>query len=146
MSDINLPVAPTTYDPTDQRATRAEIERVAKLGWRSGADLKLLRGERLFQTFAHGIVAHSGGGQAAATPLTARINHVGTVAAAGDSVALMPAKAGLMQTVIVQAANAPQVFGTGADTVNGAAAATGISQAAGTTVTYHCPQAGLWFG
>jgi hypothetical protein len=146
MSTLALPVAPPQYSAADQRATRAELERWTNVSWQSGEDLKLLRGEKLYQTYAHGIVAHSGGGQASAVALTARINHIGTVAAGADSVHLWTARAGLMQTVINRGANALQVFGVGADTINGAAAATGVSQAAATTVTYHCPQTGQWFG
>lgn len=123
----------------------AEIERNDARVLKSGQDVRLVNGERLFETFAHGITAHAGGGQASATALTARINHIGTVASAADSLLLMPAEAGLKQTVINKGANAAQVFGTSPDTINGVATGTGVSQPAGTTTTYYCTQDGAWF-
>ena len=85
-------------------------------------------------TFANTLTATAGGGRPNALPLTAAMNRVTTVATAADSVAL-PAAVGGQQLLIVNAAasNAMQVFaavGT-SDTINGVAAATGISVAAG---------------
>jgi hypothetical protein len=90
------------------------------------------------------IVAHAGGGQALATPLTKEINRIGTVATAGDSVVLPPSAPGLTIVVINKGANAMQVFGSGADTINGVAAATGISQMASSVLLYVCTVAGSW--
>jgi hypothetical protein len=67
-----------------------------------------------------------------------------TVAAGGDS-ALLPASFPSARiTVINNGANSMQVFGTGADTINGVAAATGVPQAAGTIVTYISVVTGAW--
>jgi hypothetical protein len=55
-----------------------------------------------FQTFATqtGIVAHAGGGQASATPITAMQAQVSVCATAGDSILLPPAKVGMEVTVV----------------------------------------------
>lgn len=94
-----------------------------------------------------GIVAHSGGGQASATPLTYQVNNVTTVAAAGDSVKL-PASlvtgSSLSVTVINSGANPMQVFGAGTDTINGVATATGVSQLPNSIVIYTSAVQGLW--
>jgi hypothetical protein len=95
---------------------------------------------------ATGITAHAGGGQASATPLVAQVNLVSTVATAADSVKLPASASGLCITVINGAANALQLFGAGSDTINGAAAATGVSVAAGKTGHYCSAAAGTWFG
>ena len=87
---------------------------------------------------ATGLTAHAGGGQASALALTAQINSVDTVGTAADSVKL-PAPSFVGQHVIVfnnAAANSMQVFGSGTDTINGVATATGVAQAAGKGATY----------
>lgn len=91
------------------------------------------------------IVAHAGGGQALATPLTKEVNRVTTVATAGDSVLLPPSAAGLTIMVINHGANAMQVFGSGSDTINDVAAATGVPQMIGSLVIYTCVTAGAWY-
>jgi hypothetical protein len=95
---------------------------------------------------ATGITAHSGGGSASATALTAQHNNVSTVASAGDSVKLPTSVAGLEIQIINSGANALQVFASGTDTINGIAQATGVSQPANSVVEYTCPVAGSWFG
>lgn len=115
---------------------------------------------RLFnasQSVVSGLVAHAGGGQAAATTLTAAINQVDTVASANDSVALPVAIPGTIVRVINNTATSMQVFGqasnpnTGAgDTITAAGSsipiATGTGQAcgAGVAFTYVCAKAGNW--
>lgn len=91
------------------------------------------------------IVAHAGGGQAQATALTKEINRVITVATAGDSVALPASAPGLTIMVVNHGANPLQVFGTGADTINDVAAATGVTQMQGSLVIYSCITAGAWY-
>lgn len=95
---------------------------------------------------ATGITARAGGGQASAAALAAAINRVTTVATAADSVALPASAAGAWCVIINSGANALQLFGSGADTINGVAAATGVSVAAGKTYLVFCPAAGAWFG
>lgn len=91
-----------------------------------------------------GIVAKAGGGQATATQLTAAFNTVATVATAADSVVLPAAVQGLEISVQNDGANSMQVFGLGTDTINGAAAATGVAQAATKLGFYVCHADGKW--
>lgn len=100
--------------------------------------------------FAAGITAHASGGQTSATALVKAVNQVDTVANAADSVKLpAPTKVGQLVVVINNAAtNAMQVFGSGTDTINGIATATGVSQAAGKTAIYVATTTGTaaaWF-
>lgn len=141
MTTIALPTAPEKYDTRDQRVLRTELERVFQRMWAAGNDLRLQNGERLFQSYAHGIVA-AGTNQATAKPLGARMNHVSGVAA-GTGVQLWPAQAGLIQTVINRGAGALLVYGgIASDTVNGGVS---FSQAANAVVSYYCPMLGSWF-
>lgn len=91
------------------------------------------------------IIAHAGGGQASATPITGQTARVTTVATIGDSVLLPPSKAGLEIVLINHGANDMQVFGAGADMIDDIAAATGVSQMANSFVIYSCVTAGRWY-
>lgn len=91
------------------------------------------------------ITAFAGGGQASATPLIGQTSRVTTVATAGDSVMLPKSGAGLEMMVINHGANAMQVFGSGTDTIDDVAAATGVSQMANSLVIYSCATAGNWY-
>jgi hypothetical protein len=91
------------------------------------------------------IVANPGGGQANATRLTAQTSRITTVATSGDSVMLPASLPGLELVLINHGANAVQVFGAGSDTINDVAAATGVSQMAGSVVIYTCTSAGAWY-
>lgn len=95
---------------------------------------------------ATAITARAGGGKASATLLAAAINHVTVVASAADSVKL-PASVTGMSVVVTNghASNSMQVFGSGTDTINDVATATGVAHAAGLTATYVCPVAGKWY-
>mgnify|MGYP006921458617 CR=1 FL=1 len=96
-----------------------------------------------------GITAAAGGTQAAARKLTEANNVVGTVASAADSVRLPPAQVGRRVLVRNSGANSMQVFGDGSDTINAAATATGVAQAASTSALYWCASVtggvGAWF-
>ena len=110
------------------------------------------RGPQLFDptaisSFANTITATAGGTRAAALPLTAAFNRIAVCATAADSVALPPAVGGQEITVINSGTAAAQVFaaiGT-ADTINGVAAATGISLAAAGKAQFVSPGQGFWF-
>lgn len=95
----------------------------------------------------YNITAASGGGQANAFLMKSTRIHVSTVAIANDSVRLpVQASPGTIVRVINgAAANSMQVFGSGADTINGQPAATGVAQAAGITVEYQLMAPGKWF-
>src|SRR5258707_1070990 len=99
----------------------------------------------LLETAIDGLVAFATGGQAGATPILAQTVRIATVATAGDSVLLPQSKYGMTITVINDGVAAVQVFGSGADTINGVAAAMGVSQMPGSMVIYECPIAGKWF-
>ena len=99
----------------------------------------------LAESSADSLTAHAGGGQGSALPITTEMARVTTVATAGDSVKLPTSIAGL--TIILEnaGANAMQVYGSGTDTINGVATATGVSQMASSVVIYTCYTAGAWF-
>lgn len=93
------------------------------------------------------ITAHAGGTQAAALSLKSayRFHNVTTVATAADSVKLPPARVGEFHFVKNSAAaNAMQVYGSGTDTIDSVATATGVSQLAGDGVLYVCIVNGDW--
>jgi hypothetical protein len=95
-------------------------------------------------TAANAVTAFSTGGQTNATALTASINRVSVVAAAGDSVKLPAASAGTIVIVINDAALPMQVFGAGTDTINDVATATGVSQMQQSVVIYTATATGNW--
>ena len=91
------------------------------------------------------ITAAAGGGQVSARLLTSQTSRVVTVATAGDSIKLPPSSAGLELMVINSGANALQVYGSGSDTIDGVAAATGVAQMLNSVVIFVCPSAGAWY-
>lgn len=94
------------------------------------------------------VTAFAGGGQASATALsaTASVYRVTTVATGADSVKLPAAAAGDVKFLMNSAAtNSMQVFGTGTDTINDVAAATGVAHAAGKGSVYVCVSTGSWY-
>jgi hypothetical protein len=102
-----------------------------------------------YESSTDGIVAHSGGGQANAVPLTTQMNRVITVAAANDSVVLPPSQKGLQITVTnAAAANSLNIFpsaaGTTTEAINGLGANAAFALTAAKTVTFACYTAGLW--
>jgi hypothetical protein len=99
----------------------------------------------MFESPADGLTALAGGGQVGATQLSTELSRITTVATAGDSVMLPPALPGLTLVVTNHGANAMQVYGTGTDTINDNAAASGVSQMAGSEVIYVCYGPGRWY-
>lgn len=91
------------------------------------------------------LTAHAGGGQGSATPLTAAINRVTTVATAADSVVLPASSAGLSLTVInAAAANSMNVFPASGEAINALSANTAFAIAAGKAVEFYCTNSGQW--
>jgi hypothetical protein len=86
------------------------------------------------------VTAFSGGGKTSATILKAdtAFHNVATVATAADSIKLPAAVVGEFHFVKNSGAAAMQVFGSGTDTIDSVATATGVSQAAGDGVLYFC--------
>jgi hypothetical protein len=99
----------------------------------------------IFESFQDNITAFAGGGQAGATPITTEVARVTTVATAGDSVMLPPAVQGLALMVINHGTKAMQVFGTGTDTIDDQAAATGVAQMVNSVVIFLCVTNGKWY-
>lgn len=97
-------------------------------------------------SYAGALTAKAGGTRPPATKLTAGINRITTCATAADSVALPPATGGQLIIVSNAGAAAAQVFADNntSDTINGVAAATGVSLAAGKTASFSSPSAGVW--
>jgi hypothetical protein len=96
------------------------------------------------ESAADGLTA-LGGGQAGALALPAILNRFTTVVA-GNGGRLPASVKGLSIQVLNSGAGALQLYGTGADTINGAAAAAGISVAVGATALLTCYTAGQWRG
>lgn len=84
------------------------------------------------------ITAQADTTKANATPINAVKARVTTVAGAGDSVKLPPGYPGLEVTLFNDGANSMQVFGSGNDTINGAATGTGVAQGNGLSAVYTC--------
>lgn len=94
------------------------------------------------------LTAHAGGTQAAALLLDAlkSVHNVTTVASAADSIKLPLANGSLSLHLIKNSAatNSLQVFGSGTDTVDGVATATGVAIAAGKSRMCIDVAPGLW--
>lgn len=100
----------------------------------------------LLNRYAGSLTAFSGGGQASALQLTAEINAITTVAAAGDSVKLPPSLPGLrVQVTNLNVNNSVQVYGNGTDTINTVATGTGVPLLPDQTAIYTCTTAGNWY-
>ena len=99
----------------------------------------------MLETSTDSITAYNSGGQANATLLNSQTNRITTAASPGASVKLPPSVPGLELVVINHAANSIQVYGSGTDTVNDVATATGVSHMPNSMVIYTCVTAGAWY-
>ena len=96
------------------------------------------------------ITAFAGGGQTNATPLTAKLNRVSTVASSGDSILLPVSLAGMQLTVCNAGAQSMNVFPNAADNsaaggkINALSANTAFAVASGKTASFTCFSAGQW--
>jgi hypothetical protein len=93
---------------------------------------------------AANLTANVTGTQAGATALGYGINQIATSGAAAAAAALPAAVPGAYVTVINDGANTVQIFGSGTDTINGVASATGVTQTPSSEITYWCAVAGQW--
>ncbi len=91
------------------------------------------------------ITAHSGGTKAAAVQLDRTLNRIQVCAVNNDSVLLPKAIAGSIVFVINSGAATLAVYGTGTDTIDGAATATADTIATTKVCAYICITAGAWF-
>lgn len=96
-------------------------------------------GRRTVGDIETGITATASGNQATAYQLTKSFNVLGTVATNADSVKLPTDRQAGDEVIIVNdgAANA-QVFGSGTDTIDGIATATGVVLTAAKRCSYYC--------
>ena len=140
-----------SYAPVNRMAVNAaEWDVGGKLNINSGGQIVLESGAVWLESFAEGLTAHAGGGEASALVLTALLNRVTTVATIADSVKLPPTtnyisgSSSASVTVINAAANALQMFGNGTDTINGVASGTGVSIPGGKTASFFTTLAGAW--
>lgn len=90
------------------------------------------------------LVAHAGGGQGSATPLTAMVNNVTTVATAGDSVILPANSVGMSITVANNGAASLNVFADSGSNINGGSTNGSVAVATGTITIFYCVAAGKW--
>lgn len=98
-----------------------------------------------FESVADNLVAWPSGPNPG-TLLTKRWNRFITVANAGDSASLLPARAGMSVTVRNDAAtNAMNIFPASGEAVNGAGVNTPFSLAAGTQTTFRSFTNGAWW-
>jgi hypothetical protein len=96
-------------------------------------------------SYTNGITAFSGGGQSSAVALISCLNRVTTVAAAGDSIKLPVASAGMQITVANAAAtNSMNIFPASGDAINALGVNAAFACAAGKNVAFSCMVAGQW--
>lgn len=107
-------------------------------------EIQLASGGLFFESSADSITAGTTQTQAGATVLTNEVNRIATNATVGNGVKLPPSVAGLTIIVVNATTKAMQVYGAGSDTINGAAATSGVSQMANSVVLYCCATAGVW--
>jgi hypothetical protein len=116
-----------------------------KLNTPSGANKAVRELQVLLMSSASGIVAYAGGGATLATALTKAVNHVGTVATAGDSVKLRAVQLGVSQVVINGTATSMNVFPATGEAINALANDAAYAVAAGKTVRFYGGAAGKTF-
>jgi hypothetical protein len=99
------------------------------------------------RSYASALTARAGGGRPNATKVTAAVNRITVCATAADSVSIPPAVGGQVIYVVNNGASACQVFAdpSTSDTINGIAAATGVSLAAAKSATFASPGPGIWY-
>jgi hypothetical protein len=95
-----------------------------------------------FRSVDTGIVAHAGGTSVPATQLKKLVNRIDTVASAGDSVSLPPAKHGLVVKVTNNTATSCNVFPYAGDAINALAADAAYALAGNKTVEFICELGG----
>lgn len=107
----------------------------------NGVALESLLGD---DTLTTGITAFATGGQASATALTTNFNNVTVCATAGDSVKLLAAAAGEVQTIKNSGAAALDVFPATGDSINALAVNLAVRIAPNSMVTFRAIDATVW--
>ena len=98
-----------------------------------------------FESYTDGIVAGTTLTQAGATPLVSEINRVSTSSVSGAGVLLPASAPGLTIMVINHGANPITVYGSGTDTIDDSAYATGVTQMQNSVTFFTCATAGAWY-
>lgn len=93
---------------------------------------------QLIGSVDNSVVAKSGGNQANATVVNGVKVKIKTCAADNDSVKLPPGYPGLEIVIYNPTAHSVQVYGSGIDTINAVATATGVAQATLKSAIYTC--------
>lgn len=91
-----------------------------------------------------GLVAHAGGGQGSATPVSASMARFATVATAGDSSLLPASKPGMNLLVTNAGVASMNVFPNGTDAINALGASGAFALGAGKSCTFVCYTSGQW--
>lgn len=91
------------------------------------------------------LVASTTGTQAGATPISASIVRFATVASAGNSGLLPPAKGGRVITVVNAGANSMNVFPNNVDTIDSFGTSAAYPVPAGMCITFRSTGEGQWF-
>lgn len=91
-----------------------------------------------------GLVAHAGGGQGSATPITTQMARFITVATIADSAVLPSAVPGMSYTVSNAAANSMNVFPATGEIINALAANAAFAIAGAKTCEFVCMKTGQW--
>lgn len=99
-------------------------------------------GSLFYESYSGNITATTGG-QSGALQLVSELNVVSTVTA-GYGVKLPIALGGLTIIVANTSANSLIVYGNGTDTIDGVAAATGVTQMPGSNTVFSCASNGAW--
>ena len=109
-----------------------------------------------YESLKDGLVAHAGGGQANATPITTQLARFATVATLNDS-ALLPATASIFSggpsnvipssaafTVVNAGAQSMNVFPQLGEQINALGANVAFAVPAGKTANFYCTSVGQW--
>lgn len=92
-----------------------------------------------------GITATASGTATNSFVLNAAFNEITTVTTGNDGVTLPVAKSGLRVCVTNSGAgNSLQIFGSGTDTINGTAGATGVALVQNAVAMFICTKDGVW--
>jgi hypothetical protein len=115
----------------------------AHIGAWNGANFSLV-GTSGNSSYASGITAFAGGGQASATVLSASKNRVDVVATSLDSVKFIPAVAGNGMIVVNNASNSMNVYPASGENYLGEGANAPIEVVGGQSLEVFCYTTGVW--
>lgn len=100
--------------------------------------------QSILESAANTLTAKAGGGQSAATPVTAVLNRFTVVATIADSATLPVSQPGMTITIANAAANSMNVFPNTGEQINAAGANGAFAVAGAKTASFSCFAAGQW--